>query len=81
MARKGAEFIFRGVDQVSGEAGKVVKSLGKVNKRQKTVARELAGLKRIMTGVTAAFCRGFGSPNQVHPRRRSNSQKRAQDWG
>lgn len=57
MAR-GAEFIFRGVDQVSGEAGKVVDSLGKVNKRQKLVAREMAGLRRVMTATSAAFTAG-----------------------
>lgn len=58
MARKGAEFVFRAIDQVSGEAGKVVDSLGKVNKRQQLVARELAGLKRIVGGVTTAFAAG-----------------------
>lgn len=58
MARKGAEFVFRGIDQVSGEAGKVVDSLGKVNERQKKVARELAGLKRIVGGLSAAFTAG-----------------------
>ena len=58
MAGRGAEFVFRAIDQVSGEAGKVVDSLGKVNQRQQVVARELAGLKRIVGGVSAAFTAG-----------------------